>query len=199
MTTNWQKDQQWELDWWGNCTNTFWEETKQQVYAKKMGLSAQMIDGKYPVFDVGSKKILDIGGGPTSLLLKCVNLEQGYVVDPCEYPSWVKERYRVAQILYAKRKGEDLQHHPKVDEVWFYNTLQHVQDPKRIIDNARKCSKIIRIFEWVNIPTSPGHPHELKEDKLNLWLGGEGKVERLNESGCRGDAYYGIFKGELYV
>ena len=75
----------------------------------------------------------------------------------------------------------------------------HREDTKKIIDNALKCSKVIRIFEWVEEPISDGHIHTLHEKELNKWLGGYGKTERLNENGCVGLAYYGIFKGDLYV
>jgi len=50
----WQDDNEWERNWWGNCINTYWEETKQCIYASKMGLKAQMINGKYPIFDIFS-------------------------------------------------------------------------------------------------------------------------------------------------
>jgi hypothetical protein len=62
----------------------------------------------------------------------------------------------------------------------------------------RSYSKIIRIFEWIDEPISIGHPQLLTEEKLNKWLGGVGKVERLDESGCHGMAYYGVFLGDHY-
>lgn len=199
----WENEQHFESDWWGNCINTFWEETKQMVYAKKMGLKSSMVLGKYPVYDLKGKSILDIGGGPVSMLLKCVNLTKGEsaVIDPCDYPKWIDERYNEAGIIYKRMKGEDIAVTEPVDifdEVWIYNVLQHVDDPKKIIENAKATSKIIRIFEWIDNGVSPGHPHDLKESLLNEWLGGEGKVEQLNEMGCHGKSYYGIFKGNHY-
>ena len=198
---SWKDEQHFESDWWGNCINTFWEETKQLVYAKKMGLKYDMFMGKYPVIDLKSISVLDIGGGPVSMLLKCINLSLGAVVDPCDYPKWIDARYEEAKIEYIRAKGEDViskMDDPIFDEVWIYNVLQHVDDPKLIIENSKKVSKIIRIFEWIDNGVSPGHPHDLKEEKLNTWLGGIGKVEQLNESGCHGKAYYGRFRGSHY-
>lgn len=198
---SWKDEQHFEADWWGNCINTYHEETKQQVYAKKMGLHYDMVNGKYPVIDLKGKSILDIGGGPVSMLLKCINRGETMVVDPCDYPKWIDERYKEANIGYMRSKGEDIPTIPPinfVDEVWIYNVLQHVDDPKLIIENAKKVSKIIRIFEWIDNGVSPGHPHDLKEIRLNKWLNGIGKVEELNESGCHGRAYYGIFLGDHY-
>ena len=184
---NWEEANKWESTWWGDCTDTVNEEIKQRTYSKKMGLSE----------DFSDKTILDIGGGPVSLLLKH-KIKKGYVVDPCHYPNWVSERYKENNIEYMVAKGEDTWFIP-VDEVWIYNCLQHTENPKKIIGNALKCSKVIRIFEWIEEPVSDGHIHTLHEEELNKWLGGYGKTERLNENGCVGLAYYGIFKGDLYV
>ena len=194
--SKWDKAQIWEKNWHGNCINSYWEETKQQVYARKMGLQAQMIGGKFPVYDLQGKSVLDIGGGPVSLLLKCPDVK-GTVIDPCDYPEWVSKRYELAGIKYYKLKGEDFILDDMIpttyDEVWIYNVLQHRDNPQKIIKNARRVSKLIRIFEWVDTGTNEGHIHNLTEKDLNKWLYGEGKVEQLNESGCVGKAYYGIF------
>ena len=185
--------EQWEKDWWGNCCNTYGEEEKQLVYARKMGL-AFFHNGKSPYnIDMQGKSVLDIGGGPCSLLLKCVKLGLSEVVDPCEYPGWVGERYYIAAIVFSQARGEDIRHINGFDECWIYNVLQHTDDPEKIIANMRRASKIIRIFEWVDTPTNIGHPHTLTKEKLNQWLGGEGKVEDLKEGGCTGKAYYGVF------
>ena len=52
----WDDDQQWESEWWGNCVNTYAEETKQLTYAEKMGLEAYYDEGKFPVYDLKEKK-----------------------------------------------------------------------------------------------------------------------------------------------
>lgn len=191
---NWKKAQIWERKWWDKCLNTFFEEEKQLVYADRMGLTRSP-SAKTPYqFDMEDKSVLDIGGGPVSLLLKCVNV-RGYVVDPLmdKFPKWVKKRYRRAKILTADRRGEVLSKHPKVDEVWIYNCLQHTENPKKIIEVAKEVGDLIRMFEWVDTEISPGHPSVLREKKLNKWLGGEGKVEHMTKK-CKGKAYYGIFQ-----
>jgi len=195
---DWKSEQDWEKKWHGNCINSFWEETKQQVYAKRMGLTAEMMAGKYPVYDLKGISVVDIGAGPYSLLLKCINLE-GTVVDPCDYPQWTRDRYKEAGLTFVQASGEAYGTTKIFDEAWIYNVLQHTDDPEKIIQNMKKYSKIIRLFEWIDTGTAPGHPHDLKEAKLNEWLGGEGKVEVLKESGCHGKSFYGVFKGDHYV
>lgn len=185
----WNKDQKFEKDWW-ICHNTYGEEEKQLTYARKMGLRF-FHDGKSP-YNLDIKgKILDIGGGPVSLLLK--SKAKGTVVDPCEYPKWVEDRYKEAGIEYLKMKGEDIDLEG-FDEVWIYNCLQHVENPQKIIENAKRVGKIIRIFEWIENGISEGHPHNLTEKDLNTWLEGEGKVEMLNEPTLKGLSFYGIFR-----
>lgn len=212
---SWDKDQEFEREWWGDCANTFSEETKQLTYGYKMGLQCYANNGKWPCYNLDRKSILDIGGGPTSLLLKCENRGRTVVVDPCQYPNWTYHRYQELGIEFLTNKGEDPittyclcseeldqnQHplckaHEKItfDEAWIYNVLQHTEDPEAIIQNAQKYSRLIRIFEWIDIPAHEGHPQELKEELLNEWLGGKGTTEHLNENGCYGRAYYGVFE-----
>jgi len=61
--------QDFEADWWGSCANTYGEESKQIVYARLMNLSPQNLDGHWPVYDIDGGSVLDIGGGPSSMLL----------------------------------------------------------------------------------------------------------------------------------
>lgn len=182
----------WEQEWWGTCQNTYGEETKQLLYAEKMGLEF-FHDGKSPYnIDMKGASVLDVGGGPASLLLKCVNVE-GKVVDPLNMPFWVCQRYVLANITWEAIPAEDM-NESGWDEVWIYNVLQHVENPQKVIKNARKAGKLIRIFEWVDTLTNVGHPHSLTEEGLNSWLSGEGKVEELTgQNTCKGKCYYGIF------
>ena len=66
--------EEFEKEYWGNCANTFDEDQKHYVYAKFMELPRMHYS-----FDAKGKRILDIGGGPSSMLLKCINLAKGKV------------------------------------------------------------------------------------------------------------------------
>jgi hypothetical protein len=122
------------------------EERKHFVQAGLMGIK---INGCS--LDAMGKRILDIGGGPVSMLLKTQNLALGMVCDPITYPAWAYERYRAKGIIYLVQSGEDIASFGW-DEVWIYNVLQHCMDPNKIIDNARKAAPLIRIFEWIDFP-----------------------------------------------
>lgn len=179
-------EQEFERAFWGDCTNTYDEEQKQYVYAQFMGL-----DQKGYGFDLAGRSVVDIGGGPVSLLLKCRNLGSCTVVDPLEYPSWTQARYSIKGISVNVVCGESFKGRG-YDEAWIYNCLQHTDDPKLIIQNAKEAASVLRIFEWIDIPPHPGHPHQLTKASLDEWIGSEGKTVRLNTNGCYGHAYYQV-------
>lgn len=196
--SDWNEAQAWETSWWGDCTNTLGEELKQLTYARRMGLEMYH-DGRSPYnIDLDGMSVLDIGGGPVSMLLKCTNRGKCAVADPMPLPTWAAERYKLAKIVHMRLPGEKLL--PEVfvnnfEEVWIYNCLQHTQDPQLIIENAKQAGGLIRIFEWIDTAVNVGHPHSFTVDVLDEWLGGHGRVEQLKgENSCYGKCYYGVFQ-----
>lgn len=161
-----------------------------------MGISGFHKDGKYPVYRT-APAVIDIGGGPSSMLLKADSLTYGAVIDPCEYPEWTVDRYVSAGILVFRDPAEKFQSDlvGQADEVWIYNVLQHVEDPEKIIKNAQAYAPVIRLFEWINIPPHEGHPHMLTSYDLANWLNGheDGHTEVIEEFGAIGTAFYGVF------
>ena len=196
----WRKAQLWEQEWHGNCANSYNEETKQFVYANRMGFNEfKKVDNAGRVyFDFGTKSVIDIGGGAYSLLLKSVGNGTKTVVDPCPYPKWVAQRYFEMNIDYIQAPAETIKPTYLYDLAIIYNCLQHTIDPQKIIENVRKTAREIRIFEWIETGINIGHPHQLKEQELNQWLGGYGKVEQIDENGCVGKCYYGIFPNPYF-
>lgn len=183
-----------ESAWWGNCANTFHEEQKQFVYAKRMGLQAIWGGAHPPTYNLLGRSVMDIGGGPVSLLLKCENRGHSVVVDPGNFPPWVTARYEQCGIGFWHGPAEQIDDRElEFDEAWIYNVLQHVQDPARVIEMARSHARLLRIFEWVDVDPYPGHPHLLTKELLDEWIGGTGYVVTVDESGAVGRAYYGVF------
>jgi hypothetical protein len=178
-----------EADYWGTCVNTFDEEQKHYVYADLMELPRQHYS-----FVLPQVRVVDIGGGPVSMLLKCHGLISGLVVDPLEYAVWTQQRYRMHNIDVLAMPGETFGR-TGFDEAWIYNCLQHTQDPERIIQNALQAAPVLRLFEWIDIPPHPGHPHELTADNLRSWIGTTGgNVREYNSQGCYGRAFGGVFR-----
>ncbi len=182
---------EYELDFWGTVTNTFHEEQKQQVYAARMGLLGSLHCAHPPTYNLTGRSVIDIGGGPVSLLLKCTDFSWATVVDAARWPDWVHDRYAAAGIGYRQQEAEDLSC-AQADEAWAYNCLQHVRDPELVIQKMREHAKVIRIFEWIDLEPYPGHPHKLTKDALE-WLGQAGFASEVNDSGAVGRAFYGTF------
>jgi 2-polyprenyl-3-methyl-5-hydroxy-6-metoxy-1,4-benzoquinol methylase len=194
----WEEAQQWEKDWHGDCVNSYNEETKQYIYAKFLGLDSYKTNYYGQIgWDFGDRSILDLGCGPYSLLMKS-KANKKVAIDPCNYPEWVRMRYKAAGVEYIQSTAEHWQTNEVFDEVLIYNCLQHTIDPKRIIQNALSCSKVVRLFEWVEQGISDGHIHDLHATELDQWLGGHGKTDYISVGPCVGQAYWGIFVGNHY-
>ena len=179
-----------ERNYWGNCCNTFDEEQKHFVYAHFMGLEIKHYKFVTPKF-----RILDVGGGPASMLLKVADLSAGLVVDPMAYPRWTVDRYAMKNIHVKVQAAEEMDE-CGWDEVWLYNCLQHTIDPYKIVSNCMRAGKKFRVFEWLDVPPHEGHPWMLTEESMNKWIGSPGKTVMLNDvKGCTGKAYYGVFDG----
>ena len=161
--------QEHEAAFWGSCVNTWGEEFKQSHYAVQMRL------GGWPAIDLAGRSVLDIGGGPVSMLLKTINGGDLVVADPCPYPDWVNQRYAAHRVEVIGERAEDLVGiDGHFDECWIYNVLQHVVDPARVAQVALRSARLVRVFEWTNIPADRMHPHVLTDDLLDGWFGAPG-------------------------
>lgn len=192
----WKHTQDHELEFWDTCTKTFIEEQKQFFYATRMKLG--FIDYPLSDIDLQGKSVLDIGSGPTSLLLKSKNYSQAVALDPLmdKFPEWVRSRYASVGIERLAIPAEDIDTNRKFDEVWIYNVLQHTIDPQLIIRKALEVGKVVRIFEWLEVPTDEKHPHFLEKHKLDKWLGKPGMVEAVNEPYMfSANCYYSVVEG----
>jgi glycosyltransferase involved in cell wall biosynthesis len=197
----WAKAQESEAAWWRTeglgAINSYHEEFKQHVYSEKMGLEFDEWDR----INLMGRNVLDIGGGPVSILLKTFNAGRRKVIDPLDMPQWAIDRYKDAGIDVLKVQGEEM-NESGWDEVLIYNCLQHVQDPVKLIKNAMDAGKIIRVFEFLERPANEGHPHVLTEKMLDDAFGQKGTVGEIpvpvRASGTPaivGKVYWGVFSG----
>ena len=180
-----------ESRFWGDCSNTYGEETKQLLYLQLMGFQRVPTWRTQYAFDGEGKSYIDIGGGPCSVLLKFDN-RSGMVVDPAQYPAWVSHRYWDAGLNFFRHRGEDfpMPVNVKYHTALIYNCLQHCDDPAKVIANARACANELVMFEWIDMPPHEGHPHMLTEALLNEWTGQKGRVFDLKgQSECYGRAW----------
>lgn len=190
--TTWLEAQQAEVEWWESWVEgQLWADIEQMEMARWMGLE---VDDRLTIHTEGV--IWDIGGGPVSLLLKSVGFTAGVVIDPAPYPAWTRERYYQYGIEVERMKAETaFVVLPDPDEVWIYNTLQHVEDPQWIVEQAVKTGAVVRLFEWVEEPLNECHIHTLHADDLERWALDAGasvtsRTHELNGVKC----YAGVFR-----
>jgi 2-polyprenyl-3-methyl-5-hydroxy-6-metoxy-1,4-benzoquinol methylase len=203
--SDWNEAQEHEANYWGNCLGmTAWGEfCKQEMYGREMGLFAEY-GTPHGELNMQGKSVLDVGGGPVSMTLRCIGAKALVVVDPCDWPPSVARRYRNYGIKFVRAAGEvlDCHHLPieRYDEVWVYNVLQHVQEPAKVVTNALDRltpGGVLRIFEWCYIPADTCHPHILTPEALLNWFAGCRVVKvglpRLKEFWSDATAFTGIF------
>jgi hypothetical protein len=192
-----------EAEFWGNCydMNALGEIVKQTTYAYEMGIFDEYGDENCDI-DLDGASVIDIGSGPWSLLLRCYNTGKLIAVDPVPWPPSVFRRYKTYGIGFINKGGEDVGDLPMADEVWIYNCLQHVEDPVKILENAKKIGRRIRIFEWLNTPVDTYHLHTLTEEMLrNAFADVETERARTIQltGRCQGTAFVGSFKANPIV
>jgi len=191
-----------EMEFWGNCLNlqTWHEFVKQEMYGREMQLIADYgVAGEY---DMRGRSVLDIGGGPVSMTLRCINSSKLVVADPIQWPDSALRRYRNYGIQFLKVPGEELSQSVGLfEEVWVYNVLQHVMDPLEVL--AKACDHVaelgvLRVFEWLDIPADKCHPHVLTESLL--WQGVKGMTVKMHRMPTLNDywtpnakAFVGVF------
>jgi len=169
--SQWADAQKHEAKFWGNCLNIqAWHEfIKQEQSGHEMCLFADYgVNGE---LDMRGKSVLDIGGGPMSMTLRCFNASKLTVVDPLSWPEAVLRRYRNYGIEFVQCAGENLSEASVMlaDEVWIYNVLQHVVDPNTVLIEAQRhiCpGGRLRVFEWIDIPADKCHLHVLTPELL---------------------------------
>jgi 2-polyprenyl-3-methyl-5-hydroxy-6-metoxy-1,4-benzoquinol methylase len=180
----WESNQEWEKTSWGNDPDLNHDEAKKQIkYANLLGIDIP--------YDANGKSIIDFGCGPISLLLRTSNFSEAVGLEPLNYGEVVSNRYSQHGIKILQIPLEDYVKEKVYDEAWLYNVLEHVIDPIKCLENVKNSAKKIRIFEWIDIPPSPGHPHTITKEMfietLNL-KNDEWKIISLNESGLVGQA-----------
>ena len=159
----WEAAQQFERGWWGTNPQPHWQEeiAKQETYARLMGLP--------PDLNLGSKRILDVGCGPVSMLLRATH-GGGLGVDPLLMSEETKAKYAAANVALHNGKAEELEPEQRYDEGWIYNCLQHVEDPDKVMAMLLRSVESVRVFEWIDMPAYEGHLHTLTVEQFARWL-----------------------------
>jgi ubiquinone/menaquinone biosynthesis C-methylase UbiE len=198
LQEEWNSCQKYERESWGDnifVTPTNGEVIKQNTYAKLLNLTE---NENFDQIDAGGKTILDVGCGPTSLLLRTKNFKKAVGVEPLFYSEKVNQEYLKHNIELIAIPAEEMDFtENQFDEVWMYNVLQHTYDPTLILNKCFKYGKTIRIFEWLDIPPHEGHPHEFTQEYFEKTLNlkpNEFKIVKLSTKELVGKAICIVIK-----
>ena len=176
-----------ELAFWSAYASHVCEVEKQTYALSHMGIEIP----EY-VYNLSGKSILEIGAGPTGVSLRCVNGRRK-IIEPLDYPRWVWERYEYFGVEYDKMRVEDMDEEGW-DEVWVLNVLQHIDDLDLALQKIKQSAKVLRIFEWLDIPADTIHKQVLQKNSLDKMLGIHGNVVEVNEPYMyNANAYVGYF------
>ena len=132
----WEQANKSEINTWNAVLD---DENK--IYETDIFFSRHALVMGLPTYDDGRiHRVVDIGGGPLSGMLKYKGIA-GTVIDPILFDDkWIK-RYSDKGIEYLQVTAEefiesfDSASIWKYDEIWIYNCLLHVLDVEGILNN----------------------------------------------------------------
>lgn len=172
----WKTAQTFEAGWWGTDWSPRWDEEikKQETYHRLMGIGGRK--------DFNGAKILDVGCGPVSLLQRTKH-GPSRGVDPLPMSEKTHAHYREMDVELLSMPAEEMPTDETFDEIWMYNLLQHTRDPNEILRRIAACSEVgteVRIFEWIEMGVSEGHPQNLTESLFQDHFGAGWRREIWN-------------------
>jgi ubiquinone/menaquinone biosynthesis C-methylase UbiE len=155
----------------------------QDIYMQALGITQDYYYEPDRSLNMSGLNVLDVGGGPASILLRTNNnlpnrphdgLNKGVVIDPVMITDHQKMRYDFHDIEFIEDQAENIDKYYSekgfFDECFIYNCLQHVVDPLKILDKITAVSKRIRIAEPLNVPTDHMHLHMFTENYFDEYF-----------------------------
>ncbi len=193
----WATKQDAERRFWGNAYNAaaFNEVVKQECYMRRMLLARDCGDGNGDLH-LRKRSILDVGGGPWSMLLRAIGGRNLTVVDPFQLPPSAARRYQLYGIRYIQARAETRPSVGHFSEAWVYNVLEHTESPAAVLAFAAAAAAVVRVFAWLHQGVDALHMGGVSERLILDALGKpiEGGVVMLAENECFGLALAGVFR-----
>ena len=171
------------------------QDLRLEAYSTASNIIAKYLGFDYET-DFKDKVIVEVGGGPRgSIHMTKGNFKRGILIEPLidRWPPNIRKDYEDIGVEIIAAPYEHLEIDTEVDETWFFNVIQHVLDPKKQLELAKKTSKVIRVFESIGSVTDIAHPHYITPETFTEVLGDFGKIYKGgSEKGFHGaDCYYG--------
>lgn len=138
------------------------EDIQRAFFAGVMAVETGFPDNK-------SRSVTDIGCGPNSILTdpKVRSLYDTCIaVDPIIFNKDQEKMYDDLKIDRVRVLAEEYEGEV-TDEVWMYNCLQHTMNPDAVLDTvAKHARRVIRLCEWVDVPTDHLHLHTITAHRI---------------------------------
>ena len=144
--------------------------------------------------DLKQKSIAEIGCARISSLFFCNNYSKSYVIEPTQYPE--ADKYYEGKDIVKIHERAEVCNFPKVDEVWMFNLLQHVQNPDLLIKKCKQNSKIIRFFEPIDYEINEQHPFKFSFDDFKNYFGDCVQLYHGRPGFHQANCAYGIYNCE---
>lgn len=160
-------------------------------FRKVYGYYFQFVDAD---FDLKEKSIIEIGPANFPALRFCNNISQSFIIEPT-VTEHLKQCVENINVEIIGKPAEDVDF-PEVDEVWFFNILQHTLDPALIIEKAKKAAKVIRFFEPIEAGIDECHLHEFTMDYFRGHFGDCVKyyaAHTVNDTFHQHQCAYGVY------
>ena len=127
---DWVSAQEHESDYWDNPKTRDCEKRKHKKYLKMLDLDLE---------DWSDVSLLEVGGGPESLLRLFRKAGRRVVIDPIDFT----EDYASDEVEFICGMGETVLPMPEqFDAVFLLNVLEHTHDPNRIVHLAWESVKV---------------------------------------------------------
>lgn len=121
-------------------------------------------------------------------------IRERHVVEPLfpKFPAHIKENFTKAGIkVHTQPMEHTAFEENEFDEVWCFNLLQHVIDPSETLKKCLHAGKVLRVFEPIDYPIEPHHPHaftaewfreQLPGGTINVYPGGS--IPHFHTANC---------------
>ena len=162
-------------------------------YKRGYEIVFQLLGSKPTESALSNMKILEVGPAFYPAV-SFYQIKEKHVVEPLyhKFPDHIKEEFVAQKIQVNETPMEHTSYKEnEFDEVWCFNLLQHVIDPAETLRKCLHAGKVFRVFEPIDYPIEPSHPHaftaewfreQLPGHTINVYPGGS--IPNFHTANC---------------
>ena len=162
-------------------------------YKRGYEIVFELIGSPPAVSALSNMKILEVGPAFYPAVAY-YDIKERHVVEPLysKFPDHIKEDFTNLGIhIHEEPMEHTTFQENEFDEVWCFNLLQHVIDPSETLKKCLHAGKVFRVFEPIDYPIEPSHPHAFTVDwfkeqlpghPINVYKGGT--IKNFHTANC---------------